>query len=124
DLRAPSPSLRMRSPSPTFITIESTRRTDSPQRVTPSPTLLQRPFTPPTPPPRRCDTPTTCITRITPSPTFDRAENLPRLKDATAKLSRGVTPPPSLIPQQISEKKSGIVELPATFQRQIKLDSH
>lgn len=124
DLRAPSPSLRMRSPSPTFITIESTRRTDSPQRVTPSPTLLQRPCTPPTPPPRRCDTPTTRLTRITPSPTFDKAENLPRLKDATAKLSRGVTPPPLLIPQQISEKKSGIVELPATFQRQIRLDSH
>lgn len=124
DLRAPSPSLRMRSPSPTFITIESTRRTDSPQRVTPSPTLLHRPSTPPTPPPRRCDTPTTRLTRITPSPTFDRAENLPRLKDATAKLSRGVTPPPLLIPQQISEKKSGIVELPATFQRQIKLNSH
>lgn len=124
DLRAPSPSLRMHSPSPTFITIESTRRTDSPQRVTPSPTLLQRPSTPPTLPPRRCDTPTTRLTRITPSPTFDRAENLPRLKDATAKLSCGVTPPPLLIPQHISEKKSGIVEFPATFQRQIKLDSH
>lgn len=124
DLRAPSPLLRMRSPSPTFITIESTRRTDSPQRVTPSPTLLYRPPTPPTPPPRRCDTPTTRLTRITPSPTFDRAENLPRLKDATAKLSRGVTPPPPLMPHQISEKKSGIVELPATFQRQIRLDSH
>ncbi|XP_029702680.1 xin actin-binding repeat-containing protein 2 isoform X3 [Takifugu rubripes] len=123
DLRAPSPSLRMRSPSPTFITIES-RRTDSSQRVTPSPTLLHRPSTPPTPPPRRCDTPTTRLTRITPSPTFDRAENLPRLKDATAKLSRGVTPPPPLMPQQISEKKSGIVELPATFHRQIRLDSH
>ncbi|KAE8299351.1 Xin actin-binding repeat-containing protein 2 [Larimichthys crocea] len=76
DLRAPSPSLRMRSPSPTFITIESIRRTDSPQRVTPSPTLLHRPPTPPTPPPRRCDTPTSRLTRITPSPTFDRAENL------------------------------------------------
>lgn len=124
DLRAPSPSLRMRSPSPTFITIESTRRTTSPQRITPSPTFLHRPSTPPTPPPRRSDTPTTRLTRITPSPTFDRAENLPRLKDATAKLSRGVTPPPPLIPQQISEKKSGIVELPATFHRQIKLDSH
>lgn len=124
DLRAPSPSLRMRSPSPTFITIESTRRTDSPQRVTPSPTLLQRPSTPPTPPARRCDTPTTRLTRITPSPTFDRVENLPRLKDATAKLYRGFTPPPALRPQQISEKKSGIVELPATFQRQIRRDSH
>ncbi|XP_051261013.1 xin actin-binding repeat-containing protein 2 isoform X2 [Dicentrarchus labrax] len=122
DLRAPSPSLKMRSPSPSFITIESTRRTDSPQRVTPSPTLLHRPPTPPTPPPRRCDTPTSRLTRITPSPTFDRAENLARLKDTTAKLSRGVTPPP-LLPQQISEKKSEIVESPATFHRQIKIES-
>ncbi|KAI3356215.1 hypothetical protein L3Q82_017462, partial [Scortum barcoo] len=123
DLRAPSPLLRMRSPSPTFITIESTRRTDSPQRVTPSPTLLHRPPTPPTPPPRRCDTPTSRLTRITPSPTFDRAENLARLKDTTAKLSRGVTPPP-LLPQQISEKKSEIVESPASFHRQIKIEQH
>ncbi|XP_034741197.1 xin actin-binding repeat-containing protein 2 isoform X2 [Etheostoma cragini] len=122
DLRAPSPLLRMRSPSPTFITIESIRRTDSPQRVTPSPTLLHRPPTPPTPPPRRCDTPISRLTRITPSPTFDRAENLARLKDTTAKLSRGVTPPP-LLPQQISERKSEIVELPASFHRQIKIES-
>ncbi|KAA8588177.1 hypothetical protein FQN60_001371 [Etheostoma spectabile] len=122
DLRAPSPLLRMRSPSPTFITIESTRRTNSPHRVTPSPTLLHRPPTPPTPPPRRCDTPISRLTRITPSPTFDRAENLARLKDTTAKLSRGVTPPP-LLPQQISERKSEIVELPASFHRQIKIES-
>ncbi|XP_041858634.1 xin actin-binding repeat-containing protein 2 [Melanotaenia boesemani] len=122
DLRAPSPLLRMRSPSPTFITIESTRRTDSPQRVTPSPTLLHRPPTPPTPPPRRCDTPTSRLNRITPSPTFDRAENLARLKDTTAKLSRGVTPPP-LLTHQIPEKKSEIVESPASFHRQIKTDS-
>lgn len=123
DLRAPSPSLRMRSPSPTFITIESTRRTGSPHRVSPSPTLLHRPPTPPTPPLRRCDTPTPRLTRITPSPTFDRAENLARLKDTTAKLSRGVTPPPLLFPQQISEKKSEIVESPASFHRQIKIDT-
>ncbi|CAN9497790.1 unnamed protein product [Ophioblennius macclurei] len=122
DLRAPSPLLRMRSPSPTFITIESTRRTNSPQRVTPSPTLLHRPPTPPTPPPRRCDTPTSRLNRITPSPTFDKAENLPRLKDATAKLSRGVTPPP-LLPNQIPEKKSEIVESPRSFHRQIKIES-
>ncbi|KAK1903192.1 Xin actin-binding repeat-containing protein 2, partial [Dissostichus eleginoides] len=50
DLRAPSPLLRMRSPSPTFITIESTRRTDSPLRMSPSP-KMHRPPTPPTPPP-------------------------------------------------------------------------
>ncbi|XP_028250233.1 xin actin-binding repeat-containing protein 1 isoform X2 [Parambassis ranga] len=122
DLQAPSPSLRMRSPSPTFITIESTRRTSSPQRVTPSPTLLHRPPTPPTPPPRRCDTPTSHLTRITPSPTFDRAENLARLKDTMAKLSRGVTPPP-LLPHQIPEKKAEIVESPASFLRQIKVES-
>ncbi|XP_077436391.1 uncharacterized protein xirp2b isoform X2 [Vanacampus margaritifer] len=123
DLRAPSPSLRTRSPSPTFITVESIRRTDSPQRVTPSPTLLHRPATPPTPPPRRGDTPTSRLTRITPSPTFDRAENLPRLKDTAAKLSRGVTPPPLTSPQLLSEKKSEIVETPASFHRQIKLET-
>ncbi|MEQ2211671.1 hypothetical protein XENOCAPTIV_011634 [Xenoophorus captivus] len=122
DLRAPSPLLRMRPPSPTFITIESTRRTDSPQRVTPSPTLLHRPPTPPTPPPRRCDTPTSRITRITPSPTFDKAENLARLKETTAKLSRVVTPPPPLLTHQITEKKSEVVELPSTFHQQIKTD--
>ncbi|KAF7215900.1 xin actin-binding repeat-containing protein 2 isoform X2 [Nothobranchius furzeri] len=122
DLRAPSPSLRVRPPSPTFITIESMRRTDSPQRVTPSPTLLHRPPTPPTPPPRRCDTPTSRITRITPSPTFDKAENLARLKDTTMKLSRVVTPPP-ILSNQIPEKKSEIVESPTTFHRQIKIDS-
>ncbi|XP_043988117.1 xin actin-binding repeat-containing protein 2 [Gambusia affinis] len=122
DLRAPSPSLRMRPPSPTFIAIESTRRTDSPQRVTPSPTLLHRPPTPPTPPPRRCDTPTSRITRITPSPTFDKAENLVRLKETTAKLSRVVTPPP-LLTQQVTEKKSEVVELPSTFHQQIKTDA-
>uniref|UniRef100_M4ABC8 Xin actin binding repeat containing 2 n=1 Tax=Xiphophorus maculatus TaxID=8083 RepID=M4ABC8_XIPMA len=111
DLRAPSPSLRMRPPSPTFITIESTRKTDSPQRVTPSPTLLHR-----------CDTPTSRITRITPSPTFDKAENLVRLKETTAKLSRVVTPPP-LLTHQVIEKKSEVVELPSTFHQQIKTDA-
>uniref|UniRef100_A0A8C3AWC1 Uncharacterized protein n=1 Tax=Cyclopterus lumpus TaxID=8103 RepID=A0A8C3AWC1_CYCLU len=60
--------------------------------------------------------------KITPSPTFDRAENLARLKDTTAKLSRGITPPP-LLPQQLSERKSEIVESPASFHRQIKIES-
>lgn len=121
DLRAPSPSLRMRPPSPTFITIESIRRAASPQRVTPSPTLLHRPLTPPTPPPRRSDTPTSRLTRITPSPTFDRAENLARLKDTTAKLSRGVTPPP-ILAAQMSERKSENVES-SSIHQQIKTDS-
>uniref|UniRef100_A0A8C6WIS5 Uncharacterized protein n=1 Tax=Neogobius melanostomus TaxID=47308 RepID=A0A8C6WIS5_9GOBI len=114
DLRAPSPSLRMRPPSPTFITIESTRKSASP-------TLLHRPLTPPTPPPRRSDTPTSRLIRITPSPTFDRAENLARLKDTTAKLSRGVTPPP-ILTTQVSEKKSEILES-ASIHNQIKADN-
>ncbi|KAJ3592019.1 hypothetical protein NHX12_007149 [Muraenolepis orangiensis] len=91
--------------------------------VSPSPTLLHRPATPPTPPPRRSATPTTRITRITPSPTFDRVESLARLKDTTAKLSRGVTPPPILQPHQVTEKRSEIVESPASFHRQIKIES-
>uniref|UniRef100_A0A8C7F4T7 Xin actin binding repeat containing 2 n=1 Tax=Oncorhynchus kisutch TaxID=8019 RepID=A0A8C7F4T7_ONCKI len=122
-MRSPSPLLRMRSPSPTFITIESTRRTDSPQRITPSPIQTHRPATPPTPPPRKSETPTTRINRATPSPTFSRAENLARLKDTTAKLSRGVTPPPVLLPMQLTEKKSEIVESPASFHRQIKIEA-
>ncbi|CAL9690361.1 unnamed protein product [Knipowitschia caucasica] len=121
DLRAPSPSLRMRPPSPTFIAIESTRRTDSPQRVASSPTRQHRPLTPPTPPPRRSDTPSR-LTRITPSPTFDRAENLARLKDTTAKLSRGVTPPPVLT-TQITGNKSEIVESTSSFNQKIKIES-
>ncbi|XP_077473821.1 uncharacterized protein xirp2b [Stigmatopora argus] len=123
DLRAPSPSLRNRSPSPTFITIESIRKTDSPVRVTPSPTLLHRPATPPTPPLRRCETPSSRIARITPSPTFDRAENLPRLRNTTAKLSRGVTPPPLISPELRSEKKSEIVGTPSSFHQQIKFET-
>ncbi|XP_061734939.1 xin actin-binding repeat-containing protein 2 isoform X2 [Nerophis ophidion] len=123
DFRAPSPSLRTRPPSPTFITIESVLRTDSPQRVTPSPTLLHRPATPPPPPRRSGETPTARLTRITPSPTFDKAENLERLKDTTMKLSRGITPPPLISPQLICEKKSEIVEAPSSFHRQIKLET-
>ncbi|XP_061827669.1 uncharacterized protein xirp2b isoform X2 [Nerophis lumbriciformis] len=123
DFRAPSPSLRTRPPSPTFITIESVRRTDSPQRVTPSPTLLHRPATPPPPPRRSGETPTARLTRITPSPTFDKAENLERLKDTTVKLSRGITPPLLISPQLICEKKSEIVETPSSFHRQIKLEA-
>ncbi|XP_051565537.1 xin actin-binding repeat-containing protein 2-like [Myxocyprinus asiaticus] len=110
DLRAPSPSLRMRSASPTFITIESTRRTDSPQTVP----LLPLP-TAPTPPPR--------ISRASPSPSSSRADSLTRLRNATATLSRGASPDslPRVVP--VTGKKSEIIESPATFHRQIKIDS-
>ncbi|XP_066497430.1 xin actin-binding repeat-containing protein 2 [Hoplias malabaricus] len=118
DPRAPSPLLRMRSPSPTFIIIESTRRTDSPHRVAPSP-----PPMPPTPPPRRSETPTSRLSRASPSPTVARAESLTRLREASAKLSRGASPDavPHSVP--VTGKKSEIVETPASFHRQIKIDS-
>ncbi|KAI4887083.1 hypothetical protein NFI96_013968, partial [Prochilodus magdalenae] len=118
ELREPSPLLRMRSPSPTFITIESTRRTDSPQRVVPSP-----PPMPPTPPPRRSETPTSRLSRASPSPTLARADSLTRLREATAKLSRGPSPDPVPHPMPVAGKKSEIVEAPASFHRQIKTDS-
>uniref|UniRef100_A0A673XNL4 Uncharacterized protein n=1 Tax=Salmo trutta TaxID=8032 RepID=A0A673XNL4_SALTR len=122
DRSAPSPLLRMRSPSPTFITIESTQRTDSPRRITPSPIPTLRPATPPTPPPRKFEPPTSHINRATPSPTFPRAENLAWIKDTTAQLSCGVTPPPDPLPMQVTENKSDIVEPPASFYRQIKIE--
>ncbi|XP_064831480.1 xin actin-binding repeat-containing protein 2 [Oncorhynchus masou masou] len=122
DRSAPSPLLRTRSPSPTFITIESTQRTASPRRITPSPIPMLRPATPPTPPPRKLEPPTSHINRATPSPTFSRAENLAWMKDTTAQLSCGVTPPPVPLPMQVAENKSDIVEYPASFYRQIKIE--
>ncbi|XP_053090423.1 xin actin-binding repeat-containing protein 2 isoform X1 [Pangasianodon hypophthalmus] len=118
DPRSPSPSLKMRSPSPTFITIESTRRTDSPQKVVPSP-----PPMPPTPPPRRSETPTSRLSRASPSPTLERASSLTRLREATAKLSRGPSPDPVHHPVSVTGKRSEIVEIPSTFHCQIKIDS-
>ncbi|XP_067300655.1 xin actin-binding repeat-containing protein 2 isoform X2 [Pseudorasbora parva] len=117
DPRAPSPLLRMRSPSPTFITIESTRRTDSPQGA-PSPSPM-----PPTPPPRRSETPSSRLSRATPSPSSSRADSLTRLRNATATLSRGASPDPVPHTIAVTGKKSEIVESPATFHRQIKIDS-
>uniref|UniRef100_A0A4W5LJT3 Uncharacterized protein n=1 Tax=Hucho hucho TaxID=62062 RepID=A0A4W5LJT3_9TELE len=122
DHSAPSPLLRMRSPSPTFITIESTQRTDSPQRITPSPIPMLRPATPPTPHPRKLEPPTSHINRATPSPIFSRAENLAWIKDTTVQLSCGVTPPPVTLRLQVTENKSDIVESPASFHRQIKIE--
>uniref|UniRef100_A0A672QNS3 Uncharacterized protein n=1 Tax=Sinocyclocheilus grahami TaxID=75366 RepID=A0A672QNS3_SINGR len=108
----------MRSPSPTFITIESTRRTDSPQRAAPVPSP-----TPPTPPPRRSETPSSYLSRASPSPSSSRADSLTRLRNVTATLSRGASPDPVPHVVPVTGRKSEIVESPATFQWQIKIDS-
>lgn len=90
--RVSSPLASIRTPSPTFISIES-RRIDSPLRVTPSPPPYKSVGTPP-PPPRKSYTPT--LTRASPSPTMSRSEKLMKLRDTTSKLSRGITPPPPM----------------------------
>ncbi|KAJ0062320.1 hypothetical protein NL108_007527 [Boleophthalmus pectinirostris] len=90
--RVSSPLASIRTPSPTFISIES-RRTDSPLRVTPSPPPYKSVGTPP-PPPRKTYTPT--LARASPSPTLSRSEKLMKLRDTTSKLSRGITPPPPM----------------------------
>lgn len=93
DQRLSSPLASIRTPSPTYITIES-RRVESPLRVTPSPPPYKSVGTPP-PPPRKSFTPT--FSRATPSPTLSRSEKLLKLRDTTSKLSRGMTPPPPVI---------------------------
>ncbi|XP_019113022.1 xin actin-binding repeat-containing protein 2 isoform X2 [Larimichthys crocea] len=92
--RVSSPLASIRTPSPTFISIES-RRIESPLRVTPSPPPYKSVGTPP-PPPRKSYTPTSTFSRATPSPTMSRSEKLMKLRDTTSKLSRGMTPPPPM----------------------------
>ncbi|XP_068612647.1 xin actin-binding repeat-containing protein 2-like [Brachionichthys hirsutus] len=88
--RLASPLASIRTPSPTFISIES-RRIDSPLAVTPSPPPFRG--TPP-PPPRKSHTPnpTPTFGRATPSPTVGRSEKLINLRDAASKSPRGATP--------------------------------
>ncbi|XP_041119738.1 xin actin-binding repeat-containing protein 2-like isoform X2 [Polyodon spathula] len=128
DQRIPSPLVRIRSPSPSYITIESTaRQTESPQRViTSPPPLMQRVATPPALPPWRSETPTSRISRAsaTPSPPISRAEKLAKLKDTTAKLHQGVSQPQLAPPVLVTEKKSEIIVSPASLRRQIKIETH
>ncbi|XP_062434888.1 xin actin-binding repeat-containing protein 2 [Rhea pennata] len=119
-----SPALRIRSPSPTYITIES-RRTDSPLRETPSsPTHREGTLFPL--PPHRSATPKARIQRPLSSPSSPRSqtEQLAKLKDTTAKLSQGATQYQAVNPLPIVEKRSEIVKSPATLRRQIKIEMH
>lgn len=90
DPRGSSPLMSIRTPSPTFISIES-RKVDSPVRMAPSP--YKSVGTPP-PPPRKLFTPTSSFSRATPSPTLNRSEKLMKLQDSATKVSHSVTPPP------------------------------
>lgn len=96
DFKTMPPELRMRTPSPTYICIETAKRTDSPLRVTPSPPPYRSGATP-TPPPRWAETSTN---RATPSPTISRSEKLAKLKDTSAKLSHCASPLPEQVIMQ------------------------
>ncbi|XP_010212808.1 PREDICTED: xin actin-binding repeat-containing protein 2 [Tinamus guttatus] len=118
-----SPALRMRSPSPTYITIES-RRTDSPLREAPS-SPTQREGTSFPLPPHRSATSKTKIRQPQSSPSSrSQAEQLAKLKDTTAKLSQGATQHQAVNPLPIVEKRSEIIKSPATLRRQIKIEMH
>ncbi|XP_075036823.1 xin actin-binding repeat-containing protein 2 isoform X2 [Mixophyes fleayi] len=125
NIRACSPLLKMRSPSPTYITIESTARsTESPHRdraPCPSP-LPKEPVTIPLPL-RRSTTPKTASP--SPSPQKSRSEQLAKLKDTTAKLSYGAAQPRAITPiPVVVEKKCEIIHSPASLRRQLKIESH
>ncbi|XP_075385804.1 xin actin-binding repeat-containing protein 2 [Tenrec ecaudatus] len=123
-----SPScLKTRPQSPTFITIESTaRRAQTPikDELSQSPKQDHSAEAPP-PPPRRLVSQTARTHRASSSPSPPRScsEQLVKLKDTTAKLSRGTIPSPSGTPVPIVEKRSEIIPSPATLRRQIKIET-
>ncbi|XP_060008708.1 xin actin-binding repeat-containing protein 2 isoform X1 [Lagenorhynchus albirostris] len=123
DAKTSPPSLKTRPPSPTFITIESTARqtetsakdklSQSPEKdsfAEPSPRLVSQP-------------PRILRANTSPSPPKSHSEQLVKLKDTTAKLSRGTIPGSSITPVPIVEKRTEIITSPATLRRQIKIEA-
>ncbi|KAG9277580.1 xin actin-binding repeat-containing protein 2 isoform X1 [Astyanax mexicanus] len=123
DFKTMPPELRMRTPSPTYICIETARRTDSPLRATPSSPPPYRSGATPTPPPRGSETPTR-IHRATPSPTMSRSDKLAKLRDTTGKPSHGATPPPMPLPEHMMKVQSEIEESCSSSHQGFIMESH
>nr|XP_006135827.1 xin actin-binding repeat-containing protein 2 isoform X1 [Pelodiscus sinensis] len=125
EFKTSSPALRMRSPSPTYIIIQS-KLTESPLREALSSSPIQRTSTPIPPPAHRSATPTSRLQRPASSlsPPRSHSEQLAKLKGTTAKLSQGITQHRSATSVPVVEKKSEIVKSPATLRRQIKIEKH
>ncbi|XP_059962681.1 xin actin-binding repeat-containing protein 2 isoform X1 [Mesoplodon densirostris] len=123
DAKASPPSLKTRPPSPTFITIESTaRQTETSAKDELSQSLQKDSFAEPSP--RPVSQPSRILRANTsPSPPKSHSEQLVKLKDTTAKLSRGTIPGSSITPVPIVEKRSEIITSPATLRRQIKIEA-
>lgn len=95
DHRISSSLSSIRTPSPSFISIES-RKVDPPLTVTPSP-----------PPPRRSHTPMSACSRATPSPTLSRSEKLMKITDPKP----AVTPPPPAAVGELASDELGPVDV-------------
>ncbi|XP_026882342.2 xin actin-binding repeat-containing protein 2 isoform X1 [Electrophorus electricus] len=123
DSKVMPPELKMRTPSPTYICIETARRTDSPLQVVSSPPPLYTSGATPTPPPRWSEIPTS-INRATPSPTLSRSEKLTKLRETTAKLSCGVTPPPVPLPEQALQVQGDVEESHTSSHQEVTMETH
>ncbi|XP_057602219.1 xin actin-binding repeat-containing protein 2 isoform X2 [Hippopotamus amphibius kiboko] len=123
DAKVSPTSLKTRPPSPTFITIESSaRRTETSSKDELSQSPKKDSFAEPSP--RPVSQPSRILrANSSPSPPKSRSEQLVRLKDTTAKLSRGTVPCSSVTPVPIVEKRSEIITSPATLRRQIKIEA-
>ncbi|XP_054418372.1 xin actin-binding repeat-containing protein 2 [Pteronotus mesoamericanus] len=124
DSKIPPPSLKTRSPSPTFITIESTaRRTEASTKDELSQSPKKDNFAEPSPRMPMSPTSRNHKANTSPSPPRNRSEQLVKLKDTTAKLSRGTITCSSVTPTPIVDKRSEIIKSPATLRRQIKIET-
>ncbi|KAM4859060.1 xin actin-binding repeat-containing protein 2 isoform 1-T1 [Thomomys bottae] len=116
-------SLKTPPSSPTFITIESTRRPETSPKEALSPRSQKESCSELSPRESTAQTPKTHRANTSSSPPRSRSEQLVKLKDTTAKLSRGTLPGPQVTPIPMVEKRSEIVMSPATLRRQIKIES-
>ncbi|KAF0870669.1 XIRP2 protein, partial [Crocuta crocuta] len=122
--RISPPSLKTRPPSPTFITIESTaRRTETSTKDELSQSPKKDSFAEPSPRSPVAQTSRVGRADASPPPPRSRSEQLVKLKDTTAKLSRGGVACTSGTPVPIVEKRSEIIASPATLRRQIKIET-
>ncbi|XP_068936010.1 xin actin-binding repeat-containing protein 2 isoform X1 [Petaurus breviceps papuanus] len=126
ECRTISPYLKQRSPSPTFITIESTaRKTETPTLNRPSSAPVKKESVHILPSRSRSTTPPSRGRQAStsPSPPRSHSEQLAKLKDTTAKLSQRTCHYQSVTPGPILEKRAEIVKSPATLRRQIKTET-
>lgn len=124
DSKISPPSLKTRPPSPTFIKIESTARrpeTSTKDELPPAP--KKDSLAEPSPRTPVSQTYGNHRANTSPSPPRSHSEQLVKLKDTTAKLSRGTLPCSPVTPGPVIDRRSEIIKSPATLRRQIKIET-